>query len=83
MVKERDFQGHLAEGMRGAREAWVVGSNRHLHVVKQPLRDFRLPVQMLRRHLSTTEVVPVYTEDLRPGEKLVITHIPRPEKRRR
>ena len=36
-----------------------------------------------RRIFLGSGPVPVYTEELAPGEKLVITHIARPEKRRR
>ena len=61
----------ISKGLLGGNRRWLI------------IGGTFVGLQMLRRHLSTTEVVPVYTDELLPGEKLIITHSPRPEKRRR
>ena len=61
----------IMRGLMGGSRKWLIlgGAAWGLHYAK--------------RILVGADPAPVYTEDLLPGEKLVITHISRPEKRRR
>jgi hypothetical protein len=61
----------IVNGVMGGNRKWLIlgGAAWFLHYA--------------RRILFGSDPVAVYTEELAPGEKLVITHIARPEKRRR
>ena len=59
------------QGLMGGNRKWLI------------LGGAAWALQLARRVFSTTEVHPVYVEDLEPGEKLIITHFQGPQKRRR
>jgi hypothetical protein len=61
----------IYDGILGGNRKWLI------------LGGLAFGAHHLRRTVGTSAVQAVYTEDLLPGEKLMITHAARPQKRRR